>query len=213
MNTQPVTLGYWKIRGLAQQIRYLLEYLEVPYKEVFYETWEEWSKAGPNLGIILYNLPYFFDGDYKLTESGAIMKYISRKWGKDKNLEGKTTEDFGLVEQMVGELADIKSNITRTCYGDGDVKALKENVNPEFGAVEKCLEGKKFVMGDYVTYVDFILYEMNNLMEYVSGKTHFETFPKLKEFNQNMASLEKIAQYHKSDRKLELRFNGKSAKI
>ena len=27
----PIMLGYWKIRGLAQPIRYLLEYTEHPY--------------------------------------------------------------------------------------------------------------------------------------------------------------------------------------
>ena len=27
----PIKLGYWKIRGLAQPIRYLLEYTEHPY--------------------------------------------------------------------------------------------------------------------------------------------------------------------------------------
>ena len=27
----PIQLGYWKIRGLAQPIRYLLEYCEHPY--------------------------------------------------------------------------------------------------------------------------------------------------------------------------------------
>lgn len=28
---KPILLGYWKIRGLAQPIRYLLEYTEHPY--------------------------------------------------------------------------------------------------------------------------------------------------------------------------------------
>ena len=27
----PIQLGYWKIRGLAQPVRYLLEYCEHPY--------------------------------------------------------------------------------------------------------------------------------------------------------------------------------------
>ena len=31
-----VTLGYWKIRGLAERIRHLLEYLKVPYNQVVY---------------------------------------------------------------------------------------------------------------------------------------------------------------------------------
>lgn len=34
---QPIKLGYWKIRGLAQPIRYLLEFSEHPYVEIQYE--------------------------------------------------------------------------------------------------------------------------------------------------------------------------------
>lgn len=33
----PIKLGYWKIRGLAQPIRFLLEYVEHPWEDVLYE--------------------------------------------------------------------------------------------------------------------------------------------------------------------------------
>lgn len=29
----PVKLGYWAIRGLAERIRHVLEYLSIPYAE------------------------------------------------------------------------------------------------------------------------------------------------------------------------------------
>jgi len=31
-----VTLGYWKIRGLAEKIRLFMEYLKVPYDQKFF---------------------------------------------------------------------------------------------------------------------------------------------------------------------------------
>lgn len=31
-----IKLGYWKMRGVAHQIRYLLEYIEHPYEEDLY---------------------------------------------------------------------------------------------------------------------------------------------------------------------------------
>lgn len=37
LNNDKIILGYWKIRGLAQPIRYLLEYIEHPYEDVLYE--------------------------------------------------------------------------------------------------------------------------------------------------------------------------------
>ena len=33
----PIKLGYWTIRGMAQPIRYMLEYSEHPYEEIKYE--------------------------------------------------------------------------------------------------------------------------------------------------------------------------------
>lgn len=32
-----VNLGYWKIRGLAERIRMILEYVELPYEETHYD--------------------------------------------------------------------------------------------------------------------------------------------------------------------------------
>lgn len=39
-----VVLGYWNIRGLAERVRLLLEYLHVPYEEKIFtpETRPEW---------------------------------------------------------------------------------------------------------------------------------------------------------------------------
>ena len=86
VNTKPV-LGYWKIRGLAQSIRYLLVYLEVDYENKFYETGDapdyntdSWFGIKYDLGFDFPNLPYFIDGDFKLSESDALMKYICAKW-------------------------------------------------------------------------------------------------------------------------------------
>lgn len=34
--SQKVTLGYWNIRGLAEKVRHLLEYLHIEYDQVIY---------------------------------------------------------------------------------------------------------------------------------------------------------------------------------
>jgi glutathione S-transferase len=39
---ESVTLGYWKIRGLAQPIRHLLAYTQIPFNEVLYEIPSKW---------------------------------------------------------------------------------------------------------------------------------------------------------------------------
>jgi glutathione S-transferase len=66
--SQTVTLGYWNIRGLAERIRLLLEYLQIPYNQTIFtpETENDWFanlkpeylKKNPAA-----NLPFLLDGD------------------------------------------------------------------------------------------------------------------------------------------------------
>lgn len=68
-------LGYWKMRGQAQPIRYLLAYLEVNYQEEGYETdsRDAWTNVKDNLGLDFPNQPYLFHEDLKVTEPLAII--------------------------------------------------------------------------------------------------------------------------------------------
>jgi glutathione S-transferase len=42
MAETPLTLGYWGIRGRAQPVRYLLEFLGLPYEEKRYTDPAQW---------------------------------------------------------------------------------------------------------------------------------------------------------------------------
>ena len=90
MASEKPTLGYWKIRGLASQIRYEMVYLGVDYSVDQYEQGEApdfdrsaWLNVKSTLGLPFPNLPYLIDGDLKLTETNAIMKYIASKYGPE----------------------------------------------------------------------------------------------------------------------------------
>ena len=69
MESKP-TLGYWKIRGLATQLRIQMAYQGVEYNMVEYEQGDgpdfsraEWLDKKFTLGMDFPNLPYFVDGD------------------------------------------------------------------------------------------------------------------------------------------------------
>ena len=86
--------GYWKPRALGEPIKMLLEYLEEPYEWKYYEPdniaeWFEQDKY--NLGIHFPNLPWMIDGDVKIAQSMAILKYIGRKHGM---FGGATNEEI-----------------------------------------------------------------------------------------------------------------------
>jgi glutathione S-transferase len=72
------TLGYWAIRGKGQGPRLLLAYTGLKFQEKQYTTPESWFTGDKDkLGLPFPNLPYLIAGDFKLTESSAIARYIA----------------------------------------------------------------------------------------------------------------------------------------
>jgi glutathione S-transferase len=65
-----VVLSYWDIRGLAERIRLLIEYLGVAYEDRRITDREEWfNKTKPSIDDPFINLPYLKDGDKIVSES------------------------------------------------------------------------------------------------------------------------------------------------
>lgn len=67
----------------------------------------EWLADKPNLGLAFPNLPYLIDGNVKLTQSLAIMRYLARKAGLTGLPENATSDQIAqldLIEQQVNDL-------------------------------------------------------------------------------------------------------------
>ena len=218
MENNKVTLGYWKIRGLASSIRYLLEHCNVQYDQDFYIQGDapefsrnDWLDKKLTLNLDFPNLPYFIDGTLKFTESQAIMRYICNKWNPE--LLGKSNADKAQVDMLSGVIRDTYGPVISHCYGDGNKLKLVEESFASVSMIVKYLGNKKFLVGDYVTFVDFIFYEFLELVDFVSeGKVHAES-PTLKAYKENVEKLEKMQEHMKSDRFVKRPFNNKVAKI
>lgn len=83
------------MRGAGHVIRTILEYLEIPYKDIYLE----FPKC---IDIKLlysttYCLPHLKDGDIEVSGIIPIAKYLCRKSGR-RDLLGKTPEDAAKVE-------------------------------------------------------------------------------------------------------------------
>ena len=99
-------LAYWKMRGIAEPIRVLLHYLDIDYIEQMYElgdapdfSRDKWLSEKFNLGLEYPNLPYLFDGDCKLTESNAILRYICGKYKPE--LLGESLKEKAAVDMVL----------------------------------------------------------------------------------------------------------------
>ncbi|XP_031142610.1 glutathione S-transferase Mu 3-like isoform X2 [Sander lucioperca] len=185
-------LAYWDIRGLAQPARLLLEYTGTKYEDKFYICGEApdydkscWFDEKPTLGMDFPNLPYLEDGDRKIVQSNAIMRYIARKhnlWPTSPLLHQDKMKPGYL--QMLPDVLKQFSNF----LGD-----------------------RKWFAGDKITFVDFIMYELLD-QHRMFHPTCLDDFKNLKDLLDRFEALEKIAAYMKSDRFMKTPVNNKMAK-
>lgn len=209
-------LGYWDIRGLATPIRLLLSQAGVEYDEKLYKCGGppdfdrgEWSKDKFNLGLDFPNLPYYIDGDVKLTQSHVILRYLARK----HQLAGRSEADMNRVDLAATQAYDYHMDYARIVY-NSEFHKLKEEYlkgRPDKMKLLSDFLGKnQFVAGDYVTYADFVLFE------YLEGQllltpNFLKDFPVLEKFHYSISKLPAVENYFNSARAIKYPFNGAPA--
>ena len=213
-----LNLGYWNIRGLAHQIRTMMVHLGVEYTDTLYEQGEApdfdrscWLSVKPTIGCDFPNLPYLIDGDYKLSESGAIMKYIAAK--HDKNLLGRNPQEIGQTEMINNIVMDMKGSVTGPCYGTGDRAAICAVIDTKIEGICKFLGDKKFLVGDQVTYVDFIFFELLEFSNFITEGKLYETRKCCADYRDRMMELKGVRAFMESDYTKGQKFNNKIAKL
>lgn len=159
-------LAYWDIRGLAQPIRFLLEYTGTEFTDTQFvvkgeaPNWDRshWLDVKFTKGLDFPNLPYFIDGNVKLTQTHAIMRYIARK----HNLCGQTEEERHRCDMMTEQCMDFRNGWVRLCYGtwekakDGYLADLPAKLK----SFEDFLGDNPWFAGKNITFVDFHMYEL-----------------------------------------------------
>ena len=88
---------------MGNAIRYQLAYEKVDFFEIRYEFGtSEWAdaKAKNEMGLPFPNIPYFINGDVKISEGLALHRYIASKWSP--SLNGKTPEEKAIVDMVGG---------------------------------------------------------------------------------------------------------------
>jgi len=209
-------LGYWNLRGLAQPIRLLLAYTGTDYEDKRYTIgpppdWDraEWLADKQSLGLDFPNLPYYLDGEVKLTQSLAILRHVARKTKTDGQTEGEKLR-VELVEQ---QLTDMNTAFVKICY-DPNFETLqveyRKNAPQSLELLGKFLGDRPFLAGESVTYVDFFAYELLDKLREYGLSEEIDKVANLKKYYERVGSLPQIASYVKSMPKQA--FNGPIAK-
>jgi len=209
-------LAYWDIRGLAQPIRLLLEYTGTKYEDKFYVCGEApnydkscWFDEKQKLGMDFPNLPYLEDGDRKIVQSNAIIRYIARK----NNLCGESEDEKVRVDILENQAMDFRNGFVMMCYTDFDT--IKPKYMEKLPGLLKQFSGflgdRKWFAGDKITFVDFVMYELLDQHRMMEPKC-LDDFKNLKDLLDRFEALEKIAAYMKSSRFMKTPVNNKMAK-
>ena len=99
---------HWYFSQLGQPCRMALHYTETKVDDTVWVIQEggKWfeAKAKNEWGLDFPNLPYFTDGDVKLTQSDAILRHLGRKHG----LYGGSEKQAGHIDMLIDTAKDIK---------------------------------------------------------------------------------------------------------
>jgi len=203
------TLGYWAIRGLAEPCRTLLEYLQVPYKQIIYHKEEEWVPVKETSTFLFPNLPYLEVEDKKtITESEAIWIRIC-ELGNKVEMCGKEADrvEFSQIKNVV---FDVQNGITDPSYTSKDVEELKKNVAEwisQGGSFK--LKGLNEILGkrewllSYLTFIDFHFAEICEKfadMDKELGTSILKDYPNIQAHTKRFIELPGVKAYRESDR-------------
>ncbi|CAL1285170.1 unnamed protein product [Larinioides sclopetarius] len=192
------TLGYWGYRGLGAPIKYLLYFKNVDFEDKRYQENDRssWEKVKFSLNLDFPNLPYYIDGNIRLTQSNTILRYLAGKYG----LDGKTEEEKLRVSLAEQQITDFRESFIRVVHSE-NVEKLKPDfvakVPAQLKFVANFLGNRKFLAGDSVTYVDFMAYDTIDFYRYLIPNV-LADFPTLRDYQERVKSLPGLQNYLKS---------------
>jgi len=198
------TLGYWDIRGNTEAIRLVLTYAGIDFNDKRYsfvkgeEPRAQWFAEKFTLNLPFPNLPYWVEGDLKITQSTAILRHAARKAGLTAKNETEQTKLEALEQQAV----DLRSAATGLFYNPqfDSLKAdFAKTVPEKFQPWSQYLGENKYLTGDQVTYVDFVFWDLLQVYQKFEP-TALQTFPNLKAYFERVQTLPKVEAYLKSDK-------------
>ena len=113
-----------------------------------------------------------------------------------------------------GVIHGIKSEITGPCYSPtGNKEIIAVSALSKIEPIVKFLGEKEFLVGDYVTWMDFYFYEFIQFISFLTDTDVFVKYPILLKYVKHMENLAGLKEYLASDKFMVKPFNGTMAKV
>jgi len=151
----------------SQRILWLLEELGLEYEIVHYQRDAETNLAPPSLEAVhpLGKSPVLVDGDDVVIESGAIIEYVTRKYGNGRLAPGEGTPEALRHLQLMhyAEGSAMLPLMLRLYSGRlGEAAApllprIESEIVRHMGYLDSLLEGREWFVGDELGAADIQL--------------------------------------------------------
>jgi len=195
------TLTYIDGRGRAEHIRLVLFAAGIQYKENFIKSKEEllfFKKTGVS---IFGQVPLLqIQGEY-VSQSSAIIRYIARRYHLyGENLKDETQCDMlfdGIMDSS--DFLDYPFKEDKEAWKMNNIRPKIDRYYPIFESLlSKNQQGKGFLVGKTLTFVDLVLLlELESLCE-VFGEKEIERFPNLSGLRNRLKAMPNVGAFFTS---------------
>lgn len=167
-----IELVYWDMRGLAQPIRHLMEYLGVKYNEKIAESPAKFFTNDIyeiKKRCVSADLPLLKFNGFFVTEYQAIIKFLCRKFNR-LDLLGKTPRDAAKIDELMSRFSTHRNRICEKINRSIQYKEIslrRDMVRKQFEEINKGaywtpVYNEVIKNGWYLGYLsvaDFFIYE------------------------------------------------------
>ncbi|XP_055334384.1 glutathione S-transferase 1-like [Paramacrobiotus metropolitanus] len=154
-------LTYFNLRGIAEPVRQLFAYANVPYEDVRLDR-ENWANSSQKQESPFHQLPFLEVDGHTIGQSNAILRFV----GKRLNLAGKDEFEQARVDALADYATDMRSPLSAWFFEQDETrkKAMKEKYfNETLPGFLKTYEqhlksnGGQFFVGSGPTWADFVI--------------------------------------------------------